>query len=151
MFQEFYDKNQNHVSLSSSHLIYVQGKGYIKAAHVQIGDKLRVFGAKQSRFVDFEVKRIDFQVKVGYVAPLTREGTLLVNQVDTSCFAEVNDHNIANWAMTPLKVWYSISKYLTLSSQQPHANHFETENREISAYSLFLHKIATNLFPSYLV
>jgi hypothetical protein len=148
MFQEFYDKNQNHVSLTSSHLIYVQNKGYIKAANVQIGDKLRVFlNGKRREFVDFEVKRIDFQLKDGYVAPLTRDGTLLVNQVDTSCYAEVNDHYAADWAMTPLKVWYSLSKYF----KPPQTDHARIQNKAISPYSMFLHKIATNLFPSYLI
>jgi hypothetical protein len=129
-------------------LIYVQRQGYIKAASVQIGDKLRFYKANASTYSDFEVRRIDFNIKEGFVAPLTREGTLLVNGVDASCYAEINNHKVADLAMAPVKLWYVMSKYVASKKRRDLTE--PESSKDMSFYSLFLQKIATHLFPSYL-
>ncbi len=126
-------------------MINVQNKGYIKASRVTVGDRLRFYSDIDQKFVDFKIERIDFKIKNGYVAPLTREGTLLVNRIDSSCFAEVNNHQAANMAMTPLRLIYKLEKLIFNTEID------QTQNKEIGFYSMFLYKIATNLFSSYLL
>ena len=148
LFQEFYDSNgQRRISLSSSHLIYnVDRRNYVKAVHVNVGDRLRIHSAENGAVVTFQVSRVDYQVKTGYIAPLTREGTLLVSGVDASCYAEVNDHQIAHLAMLPIRVLHRLNKFLSTSTTTVQKNH-----KDISFYSSFLHRLAINLFPSYLI
>ncbi len=47
-------------------------------------------------------------VKQGYIAPLTEEGTLIVNNVAASCYATINSHYVAHAVLTPMRWWYGI-------------------------------------------
>ncbi|CAF4946530.1 unnamed protein product, partial [Rotaria socialis] len=47
-------------------------------------------------------------VKQGYVAPLTVEGTLIVNNVAASCYATIDSHYIAHTVLAPMRWWYSL-------------------------------------------
>jgi hypothetical protein len=91
------------------------------------------------------VKKINFDVKIGFIAPLTNHGTLMVNNFDTSCYAETNSHYLADLAMTPAKLWYNINKAIGKNTKQQ-----QQQNVDIDMYSNFLLKIASNLIPSLL-
>eukprot|EP00117_Sycon_ciliatum_P020309 scpid71680/ scgid18128/ Desert hedgehog protein A; Cephalic hedgehog protein; Desert hedgehog protein 1; X-CHH; Desert hedgehog protein A N-product; Desert hedgehog protein A C-product len=54
----------------------------------------------------------------GAYSPLTRTGTLLVNDVMMSSYGEVNSHWVADVMMSPLKLWWSIFPY-TVAQQHP--------------------------------
>lgn len=110
LFQVIYDSFGNSLSLTSSHLLFIQNRGYINAAKVQIGDNLRIYSTELKKFNDFKVDKISFDFTTGFIAPLTNEGTLLVNNIHTSCYAEINSHLVADLAVTPMKLWYKISK-----------------------------------------
>lgn len=47
-------------------------------------------------------------VKQGYIAPLTQEGTLIVNNISASCYATINSHHIAHAVLAPMRWWYSL-------------------------------------------
>ena len=69
----------------------------------------------EDRFVDTEIVKIEKETKMGFIAPLTDAGTILVNNVDASCYAEINSQWIADLAMKPIKLWYKLSKYFGMS------------------------------------
>lgn len=144
LFQVFYDKHDNSISLTNSHMLYVDSIGYTKASNVKIGDKLRIFSKTERKLVDFIVKRIEFQVKTGFVAPLTNEGTILVNGIDSSCYAEANNHFLADLAMKPLKLWYKLEKLFNKNSKT------ESDIKNVDLYSMFLYNIGQKFFPNYL-
>lgn len=52
-----------------------------------------------------EILEIDEIEKDGLIAPLTEQGTILVNNVYTSCYALVRSHTIGHIALTPYR-WY---------------------------------------------
>ena len=79
MFQVISDSLNNTISLSPTHLINVKDSGYINARQLKVGDTLRAFSAKLNEFNDFKVASIQFVIKKGLMAPLTNEGTILVN------------------------------------------------------------------------
>jgi hypothetical protein len=141
-----YDSNDNYISLTSSHLIYVEEVGYTKASNVKVGNRLRMYSHAANRLVDFVVAKISYDIKEGFVAPLTNEGTLLVNNLDASCYAEVNSHIIADIVMKPLKLWYKLAKYLRTETDK---NKDELIN--VDYYSTILYKFALNYLPSILV
>ena len=140
-----YDTANNQISLTNAHLIYVKSIGYTKVSDVKLGDILRINSSPQTEFVDFLVSRITYDLKEGFIAPLTAEGTLLVNRIDTSCYAEVNDHHMADLIMTPVKLWYKLNKYMNgnkIRNRDPIVNP--------SFYSTAFYNLALHLFPSYL-
>lgn len=44
----------------------------------------------------------------GVYAPLTREGTVIVDGVAASCYAGVQNQALAHWAFAPLRLWRSL-------------------------------------------
>ncbi len=141
-----YDASNKQISLTNSHLIYVKNKGYIKVSDVKLSDVLRVYSNEKNDFDNFLVSRINYELKTGFIAPLTQQGTLLVNQIDTSCYAEVNDHSVANLFMIPVKFCYKINKYLNLKNTIKSAS----SNVDLDFYSKVLYQFGLKYFPSYL-
>jgi hypothetical protein len=45
-------------------------------------------------------------MKSGYATPITQHGTLLVNNVSSSCYASIYHHYIGHMAMAPLRWIY---------------------------------------------
>lgn len=140
-----YDVSNNQISMTNSHLIYVKSMGYMKVSDVQLGDVLRIYSNEKNDFEDFKVNRISYEVKNGFIAPLTLQGTLLVNQIDTSCYAEVNNHFTADLFMMPVKLWYKVNKYLN-------ANTVESvgDKVDLDFYSKVIYHFGMKFFPSYL-
>ncbi|ROJ66287.1 Indian hedgehog B protein [Anabarilius grahami] len=63
-------------------------------------------GAGQQGYLS-RVTRIQIQEDKGVFAPLTRHGTVVVNNVVSSCYAAVDQHWLAHWAFGPLRVLYN--------------------------------------------
>ncbi|CAF1252056.1 unnamed protein product [Adineta ricciae] len=114
------------ISLTEHHLIpIVDSNGndtYLFAKHVQIGDQLIVL---INDTLDYSpVMNITIEMKKQYYAPLTMTGTLFVNDIFASCFANVRDHRFAQYSMTPFRVYYKLARYLSI------AEPFHTHQRE---------------------
>jgi hypothetical protein len=62
-----------------------------------------------------KVTNIIIEIKKGYYAPLTMEGTLLINNILTSCFALVKDHHLAQYYMFPFRYYYKLNKLFYLN------------------------------------
>ena len=124
--------------MTESHLININKKGFIKAADVQIGDEMIAHNSQNVKVV-----KIETEIKEGFTAPLTQEGTILVNDILVSCYAEVNSHWLAHMVMKPVNIWYQISKYIGLS---------ETANRDgLHSYASFLFDLSATFLPSLFV
>ncbi|MEQ2180323.1 hypothetical protein GOODEAATRI_000202 [Goodea atripinnis] len=53
------------------------------------------------------ISRVGMKVTRGAFAPLTRQGTIVVDGVMASCYAVVDQHGLAHWAFAPLRLMYS--------------------------------------------
>lgn len=110
------------LTLTPAHLVPVEGRSSIFAAKVQPGDKVLVNDIMASAENDNEVDnrlRWDSVVEIklvleeGVFAPLTSEGTLLVDDVVASCYAVVDSQSLAHYAFLPLRIWDAMTSVFT--------------------------------------
>ena len=91
------------IELTADHLIKTD-KGFAHAGTLRIGSSL-----VGSKVVLIEERR-------SYViSPLTKSGTIVVNDVVLSCYANVHSHNLANWALFPARRANLVNKRIYLS------------------------------------
>lgn len=53
----------------------------------------------------------------GVVAPLTREGTIVVNSVAASCYAVISSQSLAHWGLAPMRLWYTLQCWMPSKNQ----------------------------------
>ena len=105
------NSNQNwthSIEISSKHLIFKYGiLNPVFASEIQLGDDLQL--VDQFQIIPGKVIKIDEIVSQGFSAPLTRSGTIVVNNLVSSNYAEVRHHHLAHLAMQPYRWWRAIS------------------------------------------
>ncbi|XP_011312126.1 sonic hedgehog protein A [Fopius arisanus] len=108
------------LTLTPSHLVPTEPKdlktpsSIIYAAKVQVGDRILVRdddrtlpGGSRVRWDD--VIEAELVLEEGVYAPLTREGTIVVDDVVASCYAIVNSQTIAQVGFFPLRLLSTIT------------------------------------------
>lgn len=55
------------------------------------------------------VTSVSVAERQGAFAPVTQEGTMLVDNVWVSCYADIADHDLADSLMAPLKSFYGLA------------------------------------------
>ena len=108
--------------LTKSHLIYVRRRysSFWKvqfAKMVQKGDFVKVF--IDGKLVAAEVTDISVSNERGSIAPLTNEGNIIVDGVLASCYALLEDHDLADSIFWPAKVMYRHFPSLLNSKNTP--------------------------------
>lgn len=141
------------ITLTAAHLLFVghnnftekdQSMSAIFASQVQPGQKVFVFDAERRRLEPVTVKRIYTQEHEGSFAPVTVQGTIVVDQVLASCYAVIEDHDLAHWALAPVRLAHWLSTLLF--SSQPQAS---AQNDGVHWYSKILYQLGTWLLDSH--
>ncbi|CAF1077196.1 unnamed protein product [Rotaria sordida] len=106
----------NEISLTEYHLIPIinpnGNENYLFAKQIKIGDYLLVLFNEKLNYSP--VINITIEMKKGYYAPLTMKGTLLINNVLASCFANINNHHLAQYYMAPFRYYYQFGRFISL-------------------------------------
>ena len=89
--------------ISKRHLIQRRRDGFVWAEQLIKGDEILVALANKTAWE--RINEIDEINKQGLMAPLTEQGTILVNNVHTSCYALVKYHDLGHIALAPIR-WY---------------------------------------------
>ncbi|CAF4069593.1 unnamed protein product [Rotaria sp. Silwood1] len=84
------------------------------------------------------VSNVSDVIKQGYIAPLTEEGTIIVNNVAASCYATINSHYAAHAVLAPMRWWYSLFGI----------SHKSNEAIGIHWFPKMLYEITSFLIPS---
>lgn len=107
------------ISLTAAHLVFVSegncsegaepARGTLRtvyAGDARPGQCLLVSGGKTGGGLS-RISRISVATRAGLFAPLTQQGTIVVNGVAASCYAAVDQHHLAHWAFAPLRLMHS--------------------------------------------
>ncbi|XP_066156189.1 sonic hedgehog protein isoform X1 [Euwallacea fornicatus] len=124
------------LTVTPNHLVTLRDSRTVYAGSLKIGDKLLVSGDKDSLSED-SVEYISAVVRNGVYAPLTKVGTVVVNQVVASCYATVDSQDLAHWAFMPLRLAWNVKmgmQRLWLLVRNP-LNGWSMEINEVSRQS----------------
>ncbi|XP_035723889.1 sonic hedgehog protein A-like [Vespa mandarinia] len=123
------------LTLTPAHLVPIKDKSTIFAARVRIGDKILVAEKKEDptfsimdNILNNEVYSRDQRLRwdrvietrlileKGVFAPLTMEGTLLVDDVIASCYAVIDSQALAHYSFYPLRIWKNLESFFVRRS-----------------------------------
>ena len=102
------------LKINEDHLLFVEKEGEataIPARDVTIGDTVFVRGDLGALERD-AVHNISHVYEKGVYAPVTLSGTILVNDVLTSCYFDVLSHELSNKAMGIARAVYHVSPWM---------------------------------------
>ena len=85
---------------------------YLFAKQIQIGDYLFVLFNEKLTYSP--VINITIEIQKGYYAPLTMKGTILINNILASCFANINNHQLAQYSMAPFRYYYKFARFISI-------------------------------------
>ncbi|XP_060524095.1 sonic hedgehog protein [Cylas formicarius] len=96
------------LTVTPYHLVTLKDDRTVYVADLKTGDKLLVSDS-DNKLVEDTIVRIDLVFRTGVFAPLTKTGTVVVNDVVMSCYATVDSQSLAHWAFMPLRLFWNIN------------------------------------------
>lgn len=108
-FLRFKLANGRTITLTPVHLLVLQDLTTAFASTVKVGDKLLVRG-KDDEFIASVVVDVKLILDTGVYAPLTAEGTVVVDDVLASCYALVDSQEIAHWSFLPVRMAANVDR-----------------------------------------
>lgn len=165
------------LTLTPAHLVPAEGRGTVFAARVRAGDRILVSDderpgdagdrqARTQRQKNARSLRWDYVTETklvlekGVYAPLTAAGTLLVDDVVASCYAVVDSQSVAHYAFLPLRIWNSVTSFLTrrLDDGDLATTFAESRRRTASTvqqgvhwYASMLYSLSSYVLPSKMI
>lgn len=92
------------------------------------------------------VIKISSEMSRGVYAPLTREGTIIVNSITASCYALVDSQSIAHWSFMPVRAYNLVKHYFV--DDTPSAKTTSSIQNGVHWYAKTLYTIKDYLLPS---
>lgn len=148
------------ITLTAAHLLFVGGGGggsnsnsttqaeggrggmtAVFASQVQRGQTVFVHDDAAARLQPVAVRRIYTREHEGSYAPLTTHGTMVVDRVLASCYAVIEDHELAHWALAPARLAHWVSAAVFGSEQQQQEKVEQVEG--VHWYSRLLYRLGT--------
>lgn len=106
------ERAETQIVLTPTHLIFTlqnnKSHSELRAKHavlVRVGEFVLV--SSRGKLVPEKVSKVHLQKRTGMVAPLTRQGNIVVDGVLASCYAMTGDHVLAHWSFGPVRLWNS--------------------------------------------
>lgn len=118
LFYTIHTESGKRITLTAKHLLYVvnQNSSLIAENYEAVfADTLTegqflLLGDKDS-ITATAINRISVETRRGIYAPLTKHGTIVVDDVIASCYAYIDNVNIAHAVFAPMRLYYDISQY----------------------------------------
>jgi hypothetical protein len=124
------------LTISKYHLLALSSSTFIFSKDIRPGQNVTVYNPNEKRFHPSQVISVKYVTKTGLHSPLSMEGTLVVNDVYVSCYANFPIHWISH---TMFSLWRGLYKNFPslLSSSTDEDNIHWYPSMLISAASLF--------------
>ena len=127
------------IELTKRHLIFVSKANTtfqtIFAEKVKPGDHVKVLSPSNSSvLITAKVTRVSLKRRRGAFAPLTEEGTILVNGVLASCYALTENQNTAHMSFLPWRKAFDLTKHFTSTKIQTGLHWYVRILRTINRY-----------------
>ncbi|KAL3836428.1 hypothetical protein ACJMK2_021861 [Sinanodonta woodiana] len=156
-FYNLETENGRRISLTGKHLIYISRNNYtstsldslevIYADDVSVGDYL-VTDENTDALEFSKVVNISVDTRQGIYAPLTKDGTIVVDGVVASCYAYINNNDVAHFVFAPLRFLHDVSQYLNLfilSTSDADESHKNVVSTGMHWYANLLYQIGTHV------
>ncbi|CAL8313689.1 unnamed protein product [Merluccius merluccius] len=135
------------LTLTAAHLLFVESNAThargrmtaVFASAVTAGQKVFVAREGGDALAPDAVRRIYLREHAGSFAPLTARGSLVVDRVLASCYAVVEDQELAHWAFAPVRLAHWLAGLLRLRGTGVHDAHADG----VHWYSDVLYRLGT--------
>ncbi|KAJ8012047.1 hypothetical protein DPEC_G00064630 [Dallia pectoralis] len=140
-------KPSRKLRLTPAHLVFVTGNNTdgemtaVFASNIQPGQQVFVLDETRDRLTAVAVGRIYVEEYEGSYAPVTAQGTIIVDRVLSSCYAVVADHTLAHWAFAPVRLRHALTSVTGVV--EAHRDLLQSDG--IHWYSEVLYRIGTLL------
>lgn len=110
------EEPRRRLTLTPAHLVFVMNSNNTNSGDIQAvfasdvtpGQQLlTVVSDRPDRLIPARVTKNYLEHYEGSYAPVTSHGTIIVDQVLASCYAVVEDHDLAHWVFAPVRLWHS--------------------------------------------
>jgi len=143
------------ITLTAAHLLFVIGNitdglhtmSAVFASQVKPGQNVLVFDDLYKQLKSVTVERIYMEEYEGSFAPVTVQGTIIVDMVLASCYAVIEDHNLAHWALAPVRFSYWLSTLLNPTDSTEARGTVQEDG--VHWYSQILYQLGTWLLDSH--
>lgn len=115
------------LSISPCHLIFKankMGETYVFASEIEAGDYVLSISSSTQQLE--KVKSVTSYVSNGVFAPLTENGTLVVDGIYVSCYAHTKCHTRAHNAFLPLRILAKVGHYCPRNGIHKYASFLKT-------------------------
>ncbi|XP_023289244.1 tiggy-winkle hedgehog protein [Orussus abietinus] len=137
------------LTLTPSHLVPVEGGGSVFAAKVLPGDRVLVGDGDRADELRWDrVVGTELVLREGVFAPLTSEGTLLVDDVVASCYAVVESQSVAHLAFFPVRAWNALARVLLVWRAADPPVDSSPRSDGIQWYASLLYSISPYVLPA---
>ncbi|XP_050297430.1 sonic hedgehog protein [Anthonomus grandis grandis] len=110
-FLHFILKSGRTLTITPYHLMTLKDGRTVYAGTLKPGDKVLISIDKDTTSED-SINSITSVLRTGVYAPLTKVGTVVINDVVASCYATVDSQRLAHWAFLPLRLVWNIKRGL---------------------------------------
>ncbi|KAL5010763.1 hypothetical protein ScPMuIL_013068 [Solemya velum] len=150
LFHTIMTDDGHHVSLTAKHLIYISETNNtfgteidslraVYAENVEVGQYVYFADGDFRTMKPLRIVNIKLVSERGIYAPLTKHGTIVVDGFVASCYANINNINLAHFALMPMRLVYDISKYISFWLDDPIVEDYNvTEDNRVHWYARFL-------------
>ena len=146
------------LTITGSHLVYVAESKMVEfenaeityAGKVQIGMYLFVWS--ESGMQAHKVVDISGSTQRGIYAPLTKHGTIVVDNMAVSCYAWIESHTIAHASLLPVRLYHDFTKLLGWEGTNSDMSTLDQGARSsVHWYPALLHSLAPYVVPNHLL
>ncbi|XP_066994921.2 sonic hedgehog protein [Anabrus simplex] len=135
------------LTVTPSHLVLAAATGTPRptfAERIQPGHFVLVSGGGEDTAPVLErVTSVEAVMASGVYAPLTRHGTVVVDDVVASCYAVVSSHRLAHWTFAPIRMFASLRAMISSTPKTAPA----AGTSGVHWYASFLYSLAQYVLP----